>query len=201
VNGRDRCGMRAPVLAVGDGAPGLWNGLREVLPQAREGRCWFQRTANARPPSPSPPTPRRRGPWRRSGTPRTRTTHWPRSRPSMPPTAPDSPRPRQRSPRMRTSCWRSMTTRASTGCTCGPLTRSKVHLPRSSTARRSPKGRAHGRPGGHGVHAHRVRARPLARHQRTPTSSPWSASGKPSSTANSSNDRARTPNRKPPKRA
>jgi hypothetical protein len=38
--------MRAPVLAVGDGALGFWNGLREVFPQAREGRCWFHKTAN-----------------------------------------------------------------------------------------------------------------------------------------------------------
>jgi hypothetical protein len=33
--------MRAPVLAVGDGALGFWGALREVFPQAREGRCWF----------------------------------------------------------------------------------------------------------------------------------------------------------------
>ena len=38
--------MRAPVLAIGDGALGFWNGLREVFPQAREGRCWFHKTAN-----------------------------------------------------------------------------------------------------------------------------------------------------------
>ncbi|HEY1620345.1 MAG TPA: IS256 family transposase [Streptosporangiaceae bacterium] len=41
-----RRGMRAPVLAVGDGALGFWNGLREVFPQAREGRCWFHKTGN-----------------------------------------------------------------------------------------------------------------------------------------------------------
>src|SRR5262249_29823505 len=41
-----RRGMRAPVLAVGDGALGFWNGLREVFPQAREGRRWFHKTAN-----------------------------------------------------------------------------------------------------------------------------------------------------------
>jgi transposase-like protein len=41
-----RRGMRAPVLAVGDGALGFWNGLREVFPQAKEGRCWFHKTAN-----------------------------------------------------------------------------------------------------------------------------------------------------------
>jgi transposase-like protein len=38
--------MRAPVLAVGDGALGFWGALREVFPQAREGRCWQHKTAN-----------------------------------------------------------------------------------------------------------------------------------------------------------
>src|SRR5215218_974949 len=41
-----RRGMRAPVLAVGDGALGFWGAPREVFPQAREGRCWFHKTAN-----------------------------------------------------------------------------------------------------------------------------------------------------------
>jgi transposase-like protein len=41
-----RRGMRAPVLAIGDGALGFWNGLREVFPEAREGRCWFHKIAN-----------------------------------------------------------------------------------------------------------------------------------------------------------
>jgi len=33
--------MRAPVLAVGDGALGFWAALREVFPATREQRCWF----------------------------------------------------------------------------------------------------------------------------------------------------------------
>jgi transposase-like protein len=41
-----RRGMRAPVLAVGDGALGFWGALREVFPEAREGRCWFHKSAN-----------------------------------------------------------------------------------------------------------------------------------------------------------
>ena len=41
-----RRGMRAPVLAVGDGALGFWDALREVFPQAREQRCWFHKIAN-----------------------------------------------------------------------------------------------------------------------------------------------------------
>lgn len=41
-----RRGMRAPVLAVGDGALGFWGALREVFPSTREQRCWFHKTAN-----------------------------------------------------------------------------------------------------------------------------------------------------------
>jgi putative transposase len=41
-----RRGMRAPVLAVGDGALGFWNALREVFPETREQRCWVHKTAN-----------------------------------------------------------------------------------------------------------------------------------------------------------
>jgi transposase-like protein len=37
-----RRGMRAPVLAVGDGALGFWKALREVFPETREQRCWVQ---------------------------------------------------------------------------------------------------------------------------------------------------------------
>jgi putative transposase len=41
-----RRGMRAPVLAVGDGALGFWAALREVFPSTREQRCWFHKIAN-----------------------------------------------------------------------------------------------------------------------------------------------------------
>jgi Transposase and inactivated derivatives len=41
-----RRGMRAPVLAMGDGALGFWGALREVFPQAREQRCWSHKIAN-----------------------------------------------------------------------------------------------------------------------------------------------------------
>jgi transposase-like protein len=41
-----RRGMRAPVLATGDGALGFWKALREVFPASREQRCWFHKTAN-----------------------------------------------------------------------------------------------------------------------------------------------------------
>jgi transposase-like protein len=41
-----RRGMRAPVLAIGDGALGFWGALREVFPQTRQQRCWFHKIAN-----------------------------------------------------------------------------------------------------------------------------------------------------------
>jgi putative transposase len=42
----ERRGMRAPVLAVGDGALGFWKALREVFPETRKQRCWVHKTAN-----------------------------------------------------------------------------------------------------------------------------------------------------------
>ena len=41
-----RRGMRAPVLAVGDGALGFWAAVREVFPETREQRCWFHKIGN-----------------------------------------------------------------------------------------------------------------------------------------------------------
>jgi hypothetical protein len=38
--------MRAPVLAVGDGALGFWNAKRQVWPETREQRCWFHKLGN-----------------------------------------------------------------------------------------------------------------------------------------------------------
>ena len=41
-----RRGMRAPVLAIGDGALGFWKALRDVFPQTREQRCWWHKLGN-----------------------------------------------------------------------------------------------------------------------------------------------------------
>ena len=41
-----RRGMRAPVLAVGDGALGFWAAVRDVFPATREQRCWFHKIGN-----------------------------------------------------------------------------------------------------------------------------------------------------------
>jgi putative transposase len=39
-------GMRAPVVAVGDGALGFWAAIREVFPETRGERCWVHKIAN-----------------------------------------------------------------------------------------------------------------------------------------------------------
>jgi putative transposase len=39
-------GMRAPVVAVGDGALGFWAALRDVFPETKEQRCWVHKAAN-----------------------------------------------------------------------------------------------------------------------------------------------------------
>ena len=41
-----RRGMRAPTVAVGDGALGFWAALRTVWPETTEQRCWVHKVAN-----------------------------------------------------------------------------------------------------------------------------------------------------------
>jgi len=41
-----RRGMKAPVVAVGDGALGFWAALRKVWPTTTEQRCWVHKVAN-----------------------------------------------------------------------------------------------------------------------------------------------------------
>jgi putative transposase len=41
-----RRGLRAPVLAVGDGALGFWRALEQVYPETRQQRCWVHKMRN-----------------------------------------------------------------------------------------------------------------------------------------------------------
>ncbi|HEX8769969.1 MAG TPA: IS256 family transposase [Acidimicrobiales bacterium] len=41
-----RRGMRAPKLAVGDGALGFWKAIRDVFPETKEQRCWWHKSGN-----------------------------------------------------------------------------------------------------------------------------------------------------------
>ena len=75
-----RRGMRTPVVAVGDGALGLWAALRDVFPATRHQRDWVHKapTCTAACPRPCRPAPARR--WPRSATPPTAITPSRRSR-------------------------------------------------------------------------------------------------------------------------
>jgi len=73
-----RRGMRAPVLAVGDGALGFWSGLGEVFPATRTHAAGSTRSQKCWRPCRSRRTPARRRPCRRSVTPRTASTPAPR---------------------------------------------------------------------------------------------------------------------------
>jgi transposase-like protein len=73
-----RRGMRAPVLAMGDGALGFWGALREVFPSTRDSAVGSTRSPTFSVPYRSRRIRGRRRPWPRSGTPRTSNT------PSMP---------------------------------------------------------------------------------------------------------------------
>jgi putative transposase len=46
LRGLTRRGMKAPVVAVGDGALGFWAAVGEVWPATREQRCWVHRLVN-----------------------------------------------------------------------------------------------------------------------------------------------------------
>ncbi len=46
LRGLKRRGMRAPVLAVGDGALGFWGAISEVFPETLHQRCWVHKMAN-----------------------------------------------------------------------------------------------------------------------------------------------------------
>lgn len=46
LRGLKRRGMKAPEVAVGDGALGFWAAVREVWPETREQRCWVHKLVN-----------------------------------------------------------------------------------------------------------------------------------------------------------
>ncbi|WP_374104508.1 transposase [Streptomyces sp. HB132] len=69
-----RRGMRAPVLAVGDGAIGFWKALAQVCTETRHQRCWVHRTANVLNAAPKSASPVHARHCRTSKTPRIAST-------------------------------------------------------------------------------------------------------------------------------
>jgi putative transposase len=119
-----RRGMRAPTVAVGDGALGFWAALRDVFPETVEARC------------PSLPSRRPARPWRRSATPRTATTPSLRSGCSSGTTGPSGRRRSRRSSMTPRCSSASSTTPQSTGFISRPRTRSSRPSQQSDSGRR-----------------------------------------------------------------
>ena len=190
--------MRAPVLAAGDGALGFWGALREVFPETREQRCWFRKTANVLAALPKSAHP---------GAKKALAEIW---------GAEDKPHARA-----------AVKAFSAAHGAKFPMAAAKitddadellaffdypcehwVHLrttnpidqpsPPSGTGPRSPRARARGPPGWRWRSSSSKPRKTAGAPSTHPTWSPWSAPERPSSTAGSSNDPARTPNRKPP---
>ena len=168
-----RRGMRAPVLAVGDGALGFWNALREVFPAdqgaallvPQDGQC-PGRAAEVRAPrgeeGPGGDLERRgqaARPGRGQGV-----------RGRLRGQVPQGRREDHRRPRGAAGVLRLP------GRALGPPADhqpDRVHLRDGTAPDQGHQGaRLAGRRAGHGVQAHRVRPRPLARRQRTPPRRP-----------------------------
>ena len=62
--------MKAPMLAVGDGALGFWAAVREVWPETREQRCWVHKLANVLDKLPKRQSATPAAPQRNAATPR-----------------------------------------------------------------------------------------------------------------------------------
>jgi hypothetical protein len=117
-----RRGMRAPVLAVGDGALGFWSALREVFAETREQRCWFHKIGNVLAALPKSAQP---------GAKKALAQIWNAEKGEHARRAAAAfklayqakfPTPSPRSPTISTSCWPATTSRPSTGRTYVPPT-------------------------------------------------------------------------------
>ena len=159
--------MRAPVLAAGDGALGFWGALREVFPETREQRCWFHkngecagRAAEVRAPGGEESPGRDLGRGGQAARPRRGQGLQRRPRREVPHGRREDHRRRGRAAGVLRLPLRAL------GAPAHDQPESTFATVRHRTKiTRGPGSRAAG--AGDGVQAHRSRARPLARRQRT----------------------------------
>ena len=140
-------GMRAPVLAVGDGALGFWGALREVFPDTRAQRCWVHKVANVLNALPKSvqPTARRMLAEIRDAEDRDHAVRGHR-RVRARVRSQVAQGGRQDRRRRSSRCSRSTTSPPSTGSTSRPPTRSSRPSRPSGCAPRSPRAPARGPP-------------------------------------------------------
>ncbi len=139
--------QEAPLLAIGDGALGLWAALDEVFPTTRHQRCWNHRTLNV-----LDKLPKRLWPeMRKQAAQASRSSRPARSASVSGMRCQLGCGPRARNKRL--PAWNaigrisspSTISRKSIGCTCAPATRSSPSSPASDCARRPPSGCGCGR--------------------------------------------------------
>jgi putative transposase len=163
-----RRGMQAPVVAVGDGALGLWAALRDVFPATRHQRDWVHKAANVLSCVPKAVQAGARTALAESATPPTVPTPSVPARSSPATTGPSGPRPWPRSPTTPRNSSPSSTTRPSTGAPEDQQP-DRVDLRHGPAANSSDQGsRFQGRGAGDGVQAAGGRPGPLASGQRPP---------------------------------
>jgi putative transposase len=139
-----RQGMRAPALAIGDGALGFWAAVRDVWPETREQRDWVHRIMNVLDKLPKRLQARAKEALKRSAKPRPERPPRKRSTGSRRSTGRSTRRRWPRFAATRTSCSRSTTSRRSTGSTSGPRTPSSRASRPCGSGSGSPRGRARG---------------------------------------------------------
>ena len=142
-----RRGLRAPVLAAGDGALGFWSALRDVFPQAREQRCWFHKIANvlgAMPKSAHPAAKKALAEiWNAENKKKARTA----AKAFAALFGAKFPKAVAKITDDLDQCSPSTTTRPSTGSNCAPPTLSNLLSPRYGCAPRSPRAPGQRQPG------------------------------------------------------
>ena len=165
-----RRGMRAPVLAVGDGALGFWKAVREVFGDTKEQRCWFHLGEMFSTALPKSAQSGAKAALAEIYNAEDRDQRSRQPRCSRTSTEPSGPRRPPRSPTTSTCCSRSTTTPPSTGSICGPRTRSSRPSRPSGSARGSPKAPARRPPGWRWpTNSSTVLVQPAAAHrERTP---------------------------------
>ena len=130
-----RRGLRAPVLAIGDGALGFWAAVREVWPETAEQRCWVHRLANVLDKLPKSLQPRAKQALHEMMQAESRAAAEREIGRFAREYGASILRLSRRSPSTRTACWRTSTTPRNTGSICAPRIPSSPRLRRSACAK------------------------------------------------------------------
>ena len=141
-----RRGMRAPVLAVGDGALGFWGALRAVFPDTAEQRCWFHKSANVLAALPKSAHPAAKKAMAEIWGAEDKNHALDAVKVFTELFGAKFPNAVAKITDDLDELLASTTTRPSTGCICAPPTRSNRPSPPSGTAPRSPAGQGRRRP-------------------------------------------------------